>query len=78
MVGLKRAGFTLTEIGLLKNAYRILYHSNLKLEEALKRIETEFPSPHTLHLVNFVRSSKRGICRESAARSVRDEVRAIR
>src|SRR5271157_412232 len=68
MVGLKRAGFTLAEIGLLKNAYRLLYRSNLKLEEALMRIETEFPSPHTLYLVNFVRSSKRGICREPVAR----------
>jgi UDP-N-acetylglucosamine acyltransferase len=78
LVGLKRAGFTLTEIGLLKNAYRILYRSDLKQEAALKRIETEFPSPHTLHLVNFVRSSKRGICRESATHSMRDAARAIR
>jgi UDP-N-acetylglucosamine acyltransferase len=67
MVGLKRAGFTLLEIGLLKTAYKLLYRSHLKLEEALARIETEVPSPHTLHLVNFVRGSKRGICHESAA-----------
>ena len=78
MVGLKRAGFTVAEIGLLKNAYRLLYRSNLKLDEALLRIETEFPSPQTLHLVNFVRSSKRGICRESAERPSRDEVRGVR
>ncbi len=78
MVGLKRAGFTLAEIGLLKNAYRLLYRSKLKLEEALARIETEYVSPHTLHLVKFVRSSKRGICGESARHSVRDEVQAVR
>lgn len=67
MVGLKRAGFTVGEVGLLKTAYKLLYRSNLKLEEALTRIETEAPSPHTKHLVSFVRSSKRGICRESSA-----------
>jgi UDP-N-acetylglucosamine acyltransferase len=65
LIGLKRAGFTPAEIGHLKNAYRLLYRSNLKLDEALVRIEKEFPSPQTLHLVNFVRRSKRGICRES-------------
>jgi UDP-N-acetylglucosamine acyltransferase len=62
-VGLKRAGLSRSEIALLKNAYRLLYRENLKLEEALVRIEREFPSPHTVHLINFVRSSKRGICR---------------
>ena len=78
IVGLKRARFTPTEIQRLKDAYRLLYRSSLKLEEALLRIETEFPSPHTLHLVNFVRSSKRGICRGSVPRSIRHEVRVVR
>lgn len=63
MVGLKRAGFTLGEIRLLKAAYRLLYRLGLKQEEALRRIESELPSPHTRHLVEFVRRSKRGICR---------------
>jgi hypothetical protein len=36
----------------------------MKLEEALARIEAEIPSEHTLHLVNFIRRSERGICRE--------------
>lgn len=64
VVGLKRAGFTMAEVAALKTAYRLLYRSNLKLEDALARIETEVPNEHTLHLVAFVRSSKRGICRE--------------
>jgi hypothetical protein len=34
------------------------------LQEALARIETEIPTPETLHLVDFVRRSERGICRE--------------
>jgi UDP-N-acetylglucosamine acyltransferase len=63
-VGLERAGFGEADIAALKRAYRILFRSNLKLEEALARIETEVPTEHTLHLVRFVRASKRGICRE--------------
>src|ERR1700680_1707937 len=64
LVGLRRAGFSKAEIDALKTAYRILYKSGLKLDDALSRIETESPTEHTLHLVSFIRSSKRGICRE--------------
>lgn len=64
IVGLKRAGFTMAQVNALKAAYKLLYRSHLKLEEALQKIEAEAPSEHTLHLTAFVRSSKRGICRE--------------
>lgn len=64
LVGLKRANIPAREIALLKVAYRILYRSGLKLTEALVRIEREAPSEYTLHLVNFIRQSKRGIARE--------------
>jgi len=63
LVGLKRAGFTLKDVKALKTAYRLLYRSGLKLEEALARIESDVPTEHTRHLVSFIRSSKRGICR---------------
>ena len=65
LVGLKRAGFTEEDIRPLKAAYRLLYRSGLKLEDALTRITAEAPSEHTLHLVNFIRTSKRGIARPS-------------
>lgn len=64
LVGLKRAGFSAAEIQAVKNAYRILYRSGLKLETALERIEAEVAGDHARHLVEFIRSSKRGICRE--------------
>ena len=63
-VGLKRAGFGAEQVSALKKAYRILYRSGLKLEEALARMEAEIPTPETLHLVSFIRKSRRGICRE--------------
>ena len=64
LVGLKRAGFSLEEIKRLKTAYQLLYRSGLRLEDALSRIEAEVPSDSTRHLAAFIRSSKRGICRE--------------
>ena len=64
LVGLKRAGFTREQVVALKHAYRLLYRSGLKLDHALARIENELDTAHTRHLVAFIRSSKRGICRE--------------
>jgi UDP-N-acetylglucosamine acyltransferase len=64
LVGLRRAGFAVADVRALKQAYKLLYKSGLKLEDALARIEAEAPTEHTRHLVAFIRSSKRGICRE--------------
>lgn len=70
VVGLKRAGFASSEIRRLKEAYRLLYRSGLRLQDALQRIEAELPDRHTRHLTTFIQRSKRGICRE---RKRRDE-----
>lgn len=64
IVGLKRAGFTLEQVGQLKKAYQVLYRSGLKLEDALGKIENELADANTLQLVKFIRGSVRGICRE--------------
>jgi UDP-N-acetylglucosamine acyltransferase len=64
LVGLKRAGFNPAQVAHLKKAYQTLYRAGLKLEDALVKIETEIPDENTLHLVRFIRGSKRGICRE--------------
>jgi len=64
LVGLKRAGFKSPQITALKAAYKLLYRSGLKLDDALGRIEAEAATSETAHLVAFIRQSKRGICRE--------------
>ncbi len=64
VVGLKRAGYKASDVSALKKAYQLLYRSGLKLEQALARIEQEIPTPETLHLVQFIRKSERGIARE--------------
>ena len=62
-IGLKRAGFTLAQLAAIKQAFRLLYRSGLKLEEALTRIESEIADENVAHLVNFIRRSERGIAR---------------
>jgi UDP-N-acetylglucosamine acyltransferase len=74
IVGLRRAGFEAAEIRELKLAYRLLYRSGLKLEDALSRIEAECSGEHARHLVGFVRRSKRGICRPDAGEAGAREV----
>jgi UDP-N-acetylglucosamine acyltransferase len=61
-VGLKRAGFSREQLKRLKAAFALLYTSGLPRQEALRRMETELPDEHVLHLVAFIRASKRGIC----------------
>ena len=63
-IGLKRAGFTAAQSLTMKKAYRVLYRSRLNLAAALTKIETELADENTLHLVRFIRGSKRGMARE--------------
>ncbi len=63
-VGLKRRGYTDDEIQMLSDAYRIVYRSGLKTEEAVTRLETEFPGMEKVALITeFLKRSKRGIVR---------------
>ena len=64
LVGLKRAGIKTADVKTLKTAYKLLYRSGLKLNDALDRIDAEVPTEYTRHLTRFIRASKRGIARE--------------
>ncbi len=63
LVGLKRAGLEPAQIRALKQAYRYLYRSSLKLEDALARIDSEIATPEAALLAAFIRGSRRGIAR---------------
>jgi UDP-N-acetylglucosamine acyltransferase len=63
-VGLSRRGFTEQQISHIKQAYRILYRQNLKLDEALERIEQlAKEEPVLAGFVEFIRQSSRSIVR---------------
>ena len=61
-VGLERRGFTRTDMDELDKAFRLLLRSKLNTSQALGAIEAEgFQSPHVRALVEFIRTSERGV-----------------
>ncbi len=64
LVGLKRRGFSEETLRVIKKAYRLVFRSGLKVEEALARIDAELESiPELSVFVEFVRQSERGVAR---------------
>jgi len=61
-IGLERNGVSAEVQSALKQAYKILFREGLTIPNALKKIEGELEmSPELQHLVQFVRTSERGI-----------------
>jgi UDP-N-acetylglucosamine acyltransferase len=62
-IGLVRRGFTDDTIAQLKRAYRYLLQSKLNTSRALVQIEQDaaLTSPEVRYLVDFIRSSRRGV-----------------
>jgi UDP-N-acetylglucosamine acyltransferase len=62
--GLKRRGFTPGQIRNLRNAYRVLYRSGLRLDEALERLRgAAQDQPEVQALVDFIPTSTRSLVR---------------
>jgi UDP-N-acetylglucosamine acyltransferase len=62
--GLKRRGFTPEQIRHLKDAYRILYRSGLRLAEAREQLAALAPSQPEVHaILEFIDRSERSILR---------------
>lgn len=73
-VGLKRQGFSRKDLDDLKMAYNILFRSGFTMDEAISRVEDEMKdSKHVVRLIEFIKSSKRGITRETGRRAETDE-----
>lgn len=65
LTGLKRHGFSAPTISELKSAYKLLFRSNLTIDEAASQIEAAAPGcPEVRMLVDFVKHSERGVSRE--------------
>jgi UDP-N-acetylglucosamine acyltransferase len=63
LVGLRRAKFAREAIHNIMEAFKILYHSDLNTTQAIEKIKNMGPSKELEHLVKFILSSKRGICK---------------
>jgi UDP-N-acetylglucosamine acyltransferase len=64
LIGLKRRDFSEKTIKALKDAYRIIFRSNILLEAALKKAQDEVEDcPEVRHFIQFIKESERGVCR---------------
>ncbi|MCL1974107.1 MAG: acyl-ACP--UDP-N-acetylglucosamine O-acyltransferase [Bacteroidetes bacterium] len=74
LVGLRRRGFTNEQIDSIREIYRIIYQSGHTTAEACDRVEAAFlPSVERDNILNFIRSSKRGIIRAKTSDEQIDE-----
>lgn len=64
-VGLKRAGYSPEKRRNIQSAYKLLYRSGRNVSQALELIEKNLQGEEIDLLVQFIRSTKRGICMES-------------
>ena len=63
-LGLERRGLTKEDIKELESAFRLLTRSKLNTTQALEAIEAKgFQSPHVKALVEFIRTSVRGVAK---------------
>lgn len=62
-VGLRRARMPAKTIAALHKAFKILFHSGLSKTHATGKVKAEIPQlPEIEHLINFIKTSKRGVC----------------
>ena len=63
-IGLSRRGFTEDQIKNINRAYKIIFRDGLPLNEALAKIDVDFPGDAAVkNLTDFVRSCERGFLR---------------
>lgn len=62
LVGLRRRGFSGDQIRMIKDIYDVIYFSGKNVSDALDQVEAGFPACEERDtILNFIRSSKRGI-----------------
>lgn len=63
-IGMARAGMSEEQIGRVKQAYKIVFRSNLGLAEAIAQLQAELQGhPEIDHFLAFLQGSQRGITR---------------
>jgi UDP-N-acetylglucosamine acyltransferase len=64
VVGLKRRGCSAEIVRDLKRAYRVMFHSGLKVADAVARAQREVPASREVQtFLAFIQASERGVCR---------------
>jgi UDP-N-acetylglucosamine acyltransferase len=77
VIGMRRAGVSSAEINAVRKVFRSIYIEKLLIPTAMMRAEAEFGSlPAVRELIDFVRSSKRGICGPAAFHATAEDAAA--
>lgn len=64
LIGLRRRGFSTQTIAALRAAYRTVFRSGLRLQDALEALRADaVDEPRVGQLLRFIEQSQRGICR---------------
>jgi UDP-N-acetylglucosamine acyltransferase len=61
VVGLRRGGFSPEQRNAIKQAYRLIYRSGLRIEEAVTRLANDDPGENVRTIIYFIKGSKRGL-----------------
>lgn len=62
LVGLRRHGYSIERIDHIRAAYRLIYESDYNVSDAIAKIEEEMEMTDDIkYIVDFIKSSKRGI-----------------
>ncbi len=66
VIGLRRRGFSNEKIDEIRDIYKVIYHSGLNTTDACERLESDFKESQEMRIiVDFIKSSRRGIIRGS-------------
>ena len=73
VVGMRRAGLTAQDRTDVRRVFKMLYCSGLNVTQAVEQLEAAFPTGPAHEFVDFVRDSKRGICRYDGRTDAEDQ-----
>jgi len=72
-IGLRRAGLSHETRRAIQAAFELIYRSNLNVTQSLAELQNKFHLAEIEHLAEFIRSSKRGICRSDRVAALDEE-----
>ncbi|MDR1485278.1 MAG: acyl-ACP--UDP-N-acetylglucosamine O-acyltransferase [Planctomycetaceae bacterium] len=64
LIGLRRNGYTTSEINILKEVYRLVYRSGMAWKDILQKLQDEYATGIASEITRFVLTTKRGIVHE--------------
>ncbi|MDR2345907.1 MAG: acyl-ACP--UDP-N-acetylglucosamine O-acyltransferase [Planctomycetaceae bacterium] len=64
LIGLRRNGYSTSEINILKEVYRLVYRSGIAWKEILQKLQESYSTGVAAEITRFILATKRGIVHE--------------